>query len=214
MNELNSKLTRWTLLSLWALLFVSAATWLMVGSVAYWVKRGWLPPDTSGWAQALGGLLAVAVAVSVPYYQNMQQRNERLERENQERLDGLRAARALVEHVLTLHRRILMELRASGTYYIRAADRKALSHECAQAAIMLRDIPVIALSNQMVHTMVTLRQFANYGEFAGSQLASLTGPSLDMSSVTGAVRDNIKKMKEIIAELDELELIECGLRWI
>lgn len=212
MNEFTAKLTRWSLLSLWALIIISSASWILAGSVAYWVKRGWLPPDSSGWAQALGGLLAVAVAISVPYYQNLQQRRERRERENQERLDGVRAARALVEHVLALHKRIFTELRASSLHYMRAADRKALCHECAQAAIMLREIPVIALSNQMVHTMVRLRQFASYGDFAGSQLAGLTGPSLDMSSVTATVSDSIKEMKELIRELDELELIEEALR--
>lgn len=57
-----------TLWAVWALLFGGAALWLLVGSVAYWVKHGWLPADTSGWVQALGSILAIAGAALFPYW--------------------------------------------------------------------------------------------------------------------------------------------------
>ncbi|ROL86595.1 hypothetical protein [Pseudomonas protegens] len=58
-----------TLWALWWLMFGSAALWLLVGSVAFWVKHEWLPPDTSGWVQGLGAILAIAIAIAVPWYQ-------------------------------------------------------------------------------------------------------------------------------------------------
>ncbi|WP_429521054.1 hypothetical protein [Pseudomonas sp. 2725] len=58
-----------TLWALWVLFFGTAAFWLLVGSVAYWVKHGWLPPDTSGWVQGLSAIVAIAIAIAVPWYQ-------------------------------------------------------------------------------------------------------------------------------------------------
>lgn len=63
------KMKAWSLWALWWFLIGIAVSWLLVGSVAYWVKHGWLPPDASGWVQALGAILAVAVAVALPAWQ-------------------------------------------------------------------------------------------------------------------------------------------------
>ncbi|KJZ59512.1 hypothetical protein [Pseudomonas fluorescens] len=58
-----------TLWALWSLFFGGAILWLLVGSVAYWVKHGWLPPDASGWVQGLGSILAIAIAIAIPWNQ-------------------------------------------------------------------------------------------------------------------------------------------------
>ena len=60
------KMVERSLWALWWFFLGGAGVWLLVGSVAYWVKRGWLPPDASGWAQAIGSLAAVAVAIALP----------------------------------------------------------------------------------------------------------------------------------------------------
>lgn len=65
--------------ALWWLMFGGAGLWLLVGSVAYWVKHGWLPPDTAGWVQAVGSVLALAVAVSVPVWQRYRTEQDKSE---------------------------------------------------------------------------------------------------------------------------------------
>jgi hypothetical protein len=60
--KLKERMIEQTLVAIWWLLFGGAAMWLLVGSVAYWVKKGWLPPDVSGWAQAIGAIIAVVAA--------------------------------------------------------------------------------------------------------------------------------------------------------
>lgn len=73
------KMVERTLLALWFLFMGIAALWLLVGSVAYWVKHGWLPPDAAGWVQAIGAVLAIAIAVAVPIYQKFHERSVRAE---------------------------------------------------------------------------------------------------------------------------------------
>ncbi|MGN0924700.1 hypothetical protein [Ectopseudomonas mendocina] len=65
--DIPQKMKEWSLWALWWLLIGGATLWLLVGSVAYWVLRGWLPPDASGWVQAIGSVLAIAVAIVVAY---------------------------------------------------------------------------------------------------------------------------------------------------
>jgi hypothetical protein len=50
---------KWTLASLWGLLIGGAALWVLVGSVSYWVARGWLPNDAADWVQAIGSVVAI-----------------------------------------------------------------------------------------------------------------------------------------------------------
>lgn len=61
------RMKEWSLWALWWFLLGGGVLWLLVGSVAYWVKKGWLPPDASGWVQAIGSILAIAVAIGVAY---------------------------------------------------------------------------------------------------------------------------------------------------
>lgn len=82
-----------TLWAVWALLFGGAALWLLVGSVAYWVKHGWLPPDTSGWVQGLGAILAIAIAITVPWYQK---RHDLTLKEQEKRLFEIARSEQLV----------------------------------------------------------------------------------------------------------------------
>lgn len=66
--KIPEKMVERTLWAVWGLLSCGAVLWLLVGSVAYWVKHGWLPADTSGWVQALGSILAIVGAALFPYW--------------------------------------------------------------------------------------------------------------------------------------------------
>jgi len=63
--------------ALWYLMFGTAAFWLLVGSIAYWVRLEWLPKDASGWVQAVGSVLAIFVAVIVPAVMKKDERRQR-----------------------------------------------------------------------------------------------------------------------------------------
>lgn len=82
--EIFRKLKAWSLWALWWILIGIVVSWLLVGSVAYWVKHGLLPPDASGWVQALGAILAVGVAVALPAWQRMGEKKLR-QRQQRER---------------------------------------------------------------------------------------------------------------------------------
>lgn len=207
-RKIHSKLIGYAIFSLWALLFLSAASWVLVGSVSYWVKHGWLPPDSSGWAQAIGGLLAVIVAIAVPAFQNFSQSRQLKEKEKLVRLEGIQATRALVEHVLRVQKRLLSALKRLGSYrgiYSSLTDAKAESHEAIQAAAMLREISVVDLNIQMVHFVVRLREVANFGEFAGNQHDHYLLRGHANSDVVNQLQRNTETLNKWVEELDDLE---------
>lgn len=71
------KMGVWTLWALWWLLVGTAVLWLLVASVGYWVRWGWLPPDASGWVQAIGSIVGIAVAIAIPIYLRVQEYKDR-----------------------------------------------------------------------------------------------------------------------------------------
>lgn len=66
--KIPEQLITWSMWALWWFIVGGAGVWLLVGSVAYWVKHGWLPPDTSGWVQAIGSIGAISVAAWAALY--------------------------------------------------------------------------------------------------------------------------------------------------
>lgn len=66
-----------SLWALWWLLLLSASFWVMVGSVSYWLRHDYLPKDASGWVQAVGAIVAIAVAVLIPLYQRAHEQSVR-----------------------------------------------------------------------------------------------------------------------------------------
>ncbi|MFJ7811132.1 hypothetical protein ACIQYQ_09860 [Pseudomonas asiatica] len=207
-KTISAALVRYLLFSIWALLFLSASSWVLVGSVAYWVKHGWLPPDSAGWAQAIGGLLAVAVAIAVPAFQSLSQARQLREKEDTHRLDNIQATRALIEHVMGVQKTLLSSLTTlgiGGGLHDFSHQGRAAAHGAQQAAAMLREMAVVDLSVAMVHFVVGLREVANYGEFAGSQIERFELNRSITPDVPNQLRANISLMKRWVAELDELE---------
>lgn len=96
------KMKEWSLWALWWLLLGGAALWLLVGSVSYWVIHDWLPADAAGWAQALGALVAVAVAIAVPYWQRVKDDQQRREADFLQRKQRLESVSELVRHQIEL----------------------------------------------------------------------------------------------------------------
>ncbi|WP_422419182.1 hypothetical protein [Pseudomonas sp. GZD-222] len=219
--------SRYALQLIWLSLILGSTSWILVGSVAYWVKNGWLPADTAGWVQALGGLLGLLIAISVPWYQNRQQnlqlrRKEkqarkadlkREQRENeialQSRLDGLDATRALIEHLSKAQQELLdcyMQLPIA--YHVTGdiGVARSAAHNVKQAAEMLRELSVVSLGVEMVHYMVALREVANYGEFSCSQVDHFILHKNVSPSITKTLQANLRAMREWVAELDEKQV--------
>lgn len=65
------KMLAWSIWALWWFLIGGAGLWLLVGTVAYWVKHGWLPADTSGWVQAIGSVAAIVAAAIIASHQHV-----------------------------------------------------------------------------------------------------------------------------------------------
>ncbi|MNF93818.1 hypothetical protein D3C84_765090 [compost metagenome] len=60
-----NKLVERTVWALWMLLFGGAGFWVIVGSIGYFSKAGWLPKDAAGWVQAVGSVAAIIVAALI-----------------------------------------------------------------------------------------------------------------------------------------------------
>lgn len=198
-----SKVVRYIIYSMWAILTLSSLTWVLVGSVAYWVKQGWLPPDSSGWAQAIGGLLAVLVAIGAPLYQNIHQQKVREEEHAGRVADGIYATLALAEHIYGLLERMssLFGLSASlkPNYGLKI---KAVQHDVAQAAIMIREVPITSLTVLMVNYVVRLREMISFAEHACNNISVNLTWDYWGDDTKSVVRRNITELAEIIEELE------------
>lgn len=200
-----SKVPLYFTYAMWVILVLSALVWVLVGSVAYWVKRGWLPPDSSGWAQAIGGLLAVLVAVGAPLYQNYHQQKVRKEEYANRATDGIYATLALAEHIKSLLDRmsVLFEISSSlkPNYGLKL---KAIRHDVVQAASMVREIPITSLTVLMVNYMLRLREIISFAEHASNNIAADFKWSPWGDDTKSGVRRNINELTKIIEELESM----------
>jgi len=60
-----NRLVERTLWALWLLIFGGAGLWVVVGSIGYFSKTGWLPNDAAAWVQAVGSVAAIFVAAFI-----------------------------------------------------------------------------------------------------------------------------------------------------
>lgn len=173
MKSLYERIAQYSIWALWTLIVLSLTIWVLVGSVAYWVRNAWLPADSAGWAQAIGAFVAIVVAIALPYFQSRQQRNDRMQESLSERLNGINATYALMTHMEGLYARLEVYSQPVSSIFgtqLKGSKSDSLLHELKQAAAMLREIPVTAISSQMVYFIIGLREVANYGEFVSSTL--------------------------------------------
>lgn len=54
-----------TVWAIWWLIFGGAGLWVVVGSIGYFSKSGWLPIEVSAWVQAVGSVLAILAAILI-----------------------------------------------------------------------------------------------------------------------------------------------------
>lgn len=165
-----------TIWALWWLLFAGASLWLMVGSAAYFVRSGYLPPDTAGWAQALGGFLAVAVAIGVPYFQARQALALREVEGREGRAEDCAAVYSIVSHFQELMRRLQLETRFQFAGYV--CRDGTLVREMRDAAEMVRSVSVNGFSSHMVFFVLGLRKVAAFFEYAADKLEEAMSPML------------------------------------
>jgi hypothetical protein len=202
------RVTQYSVWALWTLLVLSSVLWLLVGSVAYWVRNGWLPADSAGWAQAIGAFVAIVVAIALPYFQSRQQQIQREVSEKRNRLEGINATYALMTHMQGLYDRLGKSAKPTytlhGAYFFKD-EGDSLVHELAQAAAMLREIPVVAISNQMVYFIIGLREVANYAEFVATVMEKSSMDAMQATLVRNKIIANIDLIKVWITELDDLE---------
>lgn len=187
------------------MLTLSALVWVLVGSVAYWVKRGWLPPDSSGWAQAIGGLLAVLVAVGAPLYQNYHQQKIREEEYVNRAVDGIHATLALAEYVKDLLDRMSVLFEFSNSLKPNYGLRlKAIRHDVVQAASMIREVPITSLTVLMVNYVLRLRGMVSFAEHASNNISADFKWSPWGDDTKAGVRKSITELARIIEELELL----------
>ncbi|MGP5513554.1 hypothetical protein [Pseudomonas helleri] len=83
-----------TFWAVWAIGFGGAAFWVVVGSIGYFGRNGWLPSDGAGWVQAIGSIAAIVAAFMIGNQQN--RRQEKMQEDDRRRRS--RAMYAVVKH--------------------------------------------------------------------------------------------------------------------
>ena len=73
------KLVAPTLLAMWWLTVGGAGLWVVVGSIGYFARSGWLPSDVSAWVQAIGSIAAILAAIYIASHDARLRRNAELE---------------------------------------------------------------------------------------------------------------------------------------
>ncbi|MBT1262536.1 hypothetical protein KHP07_19380 [Pseudomonas sp. VS40] len=202
------RIAQYTIWTIWILLVAGSTLWLLVGSVAYWVRNGWLPADSAGWAQAIGAFVAIIVAIALPYFQSRQQRNDRAEETLGERLNGMSATYALMVHMEGLYARLEVYAQPTSSLFgtqLSGSKSDSLLHELNQAAAMLREIPVTAISSQMVYFIIGLREVANYGEFVSATLYDVSREPAINFRRWKKISANRQLIERWMEELDTLE---------
>lgn len=144
------------------LLAAGSTLWLLVGSVAYWVKHGWLPADTSGWVQALGALLAVAVAIAVPAWQKRHElKLADLDRKS-ERIDSIKAVIALTKD-LRVHFQVAENEFARAPIFPGADEYRVRAIKpLARVSSSFASIELNSFGNEMVSYVLVIKSAANY----------------------------------------------------
>lgn len=193
-----------TLLALWVAVGIGAGLWLLVGSVAYWVRHGWLPPDTAGWVQALGGLLAVAVAVAVPAWQKRHEMQLASIDERKRRIDSVNAVLSLTQD-LALHHEVAMQRMLRVNMF--ANEKLEAAQSLARVAKSYVDLELVTFGNEMVSFVLVLKSAALYAE----QIAQVNPLTLtqDWSEVRNELGKRLKRLKSqetlLIEYFDSLE---------
>ncbi|MBG7399671.1 hypothetical protein ACPTJ8_05435 [Pseudomonas aeruginosa] len=199
--EIPSTLVERTIWAIWWLFFVSASLWLLVGSTAYWVKNGYLPADTAGWAQALGGFLAIAVAIGVPYFQTRKSIADRHAEERFAKCSNSGAAYSLVCHFEQLMRRLAREASKAGLSTVKADA--VLRRELKDTVTLLEGVPVTVFGSELVFVVLGLRQIAVFCELAAEKLeAKDFTQGIDVSDIPGQAQ---QKLKELAGWRENLE---------
>lgn len=206
-RKLSDRIAHNSIWALWSVVVLGTTLWMLVGSVAYWVRKGWLPADSAGWAQAMGAFIAIVVAIALPYFQSRNQQRERSNADQRARLDSINAIYALMDHMSGLYKRLsdYTELQETIMGHQMIGEKTdSLLHEVNQAAAMLREIPVTAISNQMVIFVIGLREVANFGEFVSEKINDPRLSRLDIINLREKVLANRGLIKEWMTMLDEM----------
>jgi len=194
----------WSIWALWWLIVGSAIVWVIVGSAGYWVRLGWVPEAAAAWAQALGTLLAIVVAISVPAFQAHQRLLEKNYEQKEAKQAGSAAVRALLNYHIDLYGR-LSKAQVRPVAIMSAKDG-VLPHELRQSAAMLREVAVNEFSNDLVHIVLGLRQISANGEFAAARLetrASLF--SVELIDAQKKAREDVALMNTWIDLIDNYD---------
>jgi len=111
-----------------------------------------------------------------------------------------------MEHLLGVQVRLrkgLVDFQLRRSFANSLDGARVSAHDAQQAAAMLRELSVVALTVEMVHFVVGMREVASYGEFAAKNidnpLAVLT------PGILKELDKNIDSLKKWITELDDLE---------
>ncbi len=128
--------------------------------------------------------------------------------EVQRRRHSIKAVRSLLLHVEDGLLRV-REFYAPTPSSLGSVPMKSVAdsiwHDLKHVAEMLHEIPVTALSPEMVRHMISIRDIANYGEFLGGDGSGLSVRDMDLFFVKNELRNKFRLVEGIKKDLDKME---------
>lgn len=153
-SQLRSKLVERTLWAMWWLLLVVSSFWLMIGSVSYWVRNGYLPADASGWVQAVGAVVAIGVALVIPLYQRAHEQESRRDAARELEFSRSEQLLSLCEEAYTVVTTFDAEA-AFADYFVSNDMRRAMLNDLLNR---LNAAQIVELNPERLAVGVQLRQ--------------------------------------------------------
>ncbi|MCO7557488.1 hypothetical protein [Metapseudomonas otitidis] len=201
--------------SIWAVWFFALCVpliWLVIGAAAYWVREKFAPAEASGWAQALGGLLAVIVAIAVPAWQAYQARLMREQEERESKADDVNAVYSLVSHFQALLWRIINVVVSDNGARLLCSDG-TLEKELRDAAAAIQAVQLNSFSGRMVFYLLKLRAAGAFFLHVAEHLDSRDKGRFignPFPALVQRAHNDLPKFEEMLGQLGDYE---AALRW-
>jgi hypothetical protein len=156
-----------------------------IGAVVYcWPQLSkWAEGSNApAWVQAVGSVIAIFVAVLVPYAQSRREHGRREHEEFQRRLRNMAAVHALVSYARFALKELDKDLESP------QANKKALTHEVTVVRQYLERFPLIAVENARV-----VGRFVGIFEGVASLEAAMLNDSENAKSIVRELRKLIAR---------------------
>lgn len=163
----------------------------------------WDSKDAPAWVQAIGSIVAIVIAIAVPYVQRQHALEAQADAEFRVRSDGYFAAISLVEVQIRLLERCEVGWGWSSSYGLRDPER--LVEDLVRNQRQMEGLSIDSLGYEMVCYLLMVKEVAGFGGHFASTLATAGQRVSDPLRLLGleAAR-HVAELKKARDEIEEM----------